>query len=135
LLNFSPNTLQEKDTTAVFQSSWAKRIIEELQNQYNGKIENFNPAVFAKKLPDELIDLFASLLLASGEYEDPEFVKKEIESTKRNLAVMQIKEEMEKLAFKIRDLELQGRSEEVVSFEEKLTELSRQLTKLRSESL
>ena len=135
LLNFSPSTLQDEDTTAVFQSPGAKRIIEELQNQYGGKIENFDPAVFAKKLPDELVDLFASLFLASGEHNDPEFVKKEIESAKRNLAVMQTKEEIEKLTFKIREFESQGKQEDVVSFEEKLTELSRQLTKLRSESL
>lgn len=135
LLGFTPSVLLEKDTKAVFQSPGAKRIIEELQNQYNGKIENFTPASFAKKLPDELVDLFASLLLASGEHEDPEFVKKEIESAKRNLAVMQIKEEIEKLSFKIRDLESRGRSEEIISFEEKLTEASRQLTKLESASL
>ena len=135
LLNFSPSTLQEEEITAVFQSPGAKRIIAQLQNQYGGKIENFDPAVFAKKLPDELVDLFASLFLASGEHNDPEFVKKEIESAKRNLAVMQTKEEIEKLTFKIREFESQGKQEDVVSFEEKLTELSRQLTKLRSESL
>lgn len=135
LFSFNPSALQDEVTIAIFQSSGAKRIVEELQNQYGGKIEDFDPAKFAKKLPDELVELFANLLLASGEHDDPEFIKREIDDVKRNLAIMQIREEIEKLTFKIRDLESQGKSDEIVSFEEELTVASARLTQLESVSL
>lgn len=135
LLNFNPGMIKDLQIKNVFQSSGVQRIVEELDRRYGEKIEDFKSAEFARQLPDELVDLFANLLLVASEHDDPEFVKREIDRGIKNLTIMQIKEEIERLTSQIRNLESQGKTEQIVSFEEQLSQASSRLVQLEAAGL
>lgn len=110
----------------------AKRIVEEFGKLQKSSPE-FDPSRFASELSPELVELFASFVLrdiervvASGGAEV------EIKRTRRELGILDIKQDMNEIAEKIRELEKAGEAKEVNLLEVELREAGNKLAKLEA---
>lgn len=127
-LTSDPEALLDKGH--IFTSPAVRRLAEEFINFYK-KGEGFNPALFSERLPAELVEFFASLMLLVEE-QDPEKAQREISETLKNLEILEAKREIGKLTEKIRGLEIQGKNKDLEIVEEQLTQASAKLTQLES---
>lgn len=93
--------------------------------------KNFNPSKLAASLPGELVEPFATLLLADiGDFlDDPQKFDRVLAQTKREIKIVDLKGELAQVASRIKELEKKGGKE----FEDKkneFTRLSRELSRL-----
>ncbi len=139
-----PAILQDKRVASLVKTPLAKRIIEEYARLGSGgsprfsEAGSFQPQEFAKSLPPELSDAFATIILADRdligysvesdfpqdrmEREINKFVSDEIEGIKRQLEILDIRTRMDELAGKIKSLEAQGKIREMGKFELELAQ-------------
>lgn len=102
-----------------------KKIIERLRKYLEEK-KKFSSQFFYKELPAELRESFDRFYLTDfGEnIEDEEWIKKEIEKTKKQLRVLGIKEELERLLAELKE----KKEDEKISL--RINELTRELKRL-----
>jgi len=101
------------------------------------KNKEFDPSIFASKLPDELVSGFTDMVLKDirGLADKPETYEKEIELIVRQLQSVQIKEELKKSALKIKDLELKKETGKLLKTQEKYNILTNKLHDLENPDL
>lgn len=111
----------------------ARRVLDEFEAWMAGK-KKFSASGFASSLPAELVDFFASLLLLDTEklvLEDR--VGPEIEKTEKALKAMLVRERIEDLTRKIKELEEKGQVRDIKNLETELAKAGGELTLIEQE--
>lgn len=100
--------LEEEELISLFRGPSAVKLVKKW-SKWKKKRE-FDPSKFAQALPGELVDLFARLVLVElgKSFSDPEEFKKEIRRAKKELEILNIKEEMQVLSARMKELESEG---------------------------
>ncbi|MFV1917439.1 MAG: DNA primase [Patescibacteria group bacterium] len=123
--------LLKKEIKTLITMPLAVRILAEY-GKYAKKNIKFDPSEFAARLPKELVNGFANLILRDdlGERDSPSVRKRELELVKRELKVLTIKDKLKKLAGEIRTFEDKNQNIKLKTAEKKFSKLSQELTKL-----
>lgn len=127
-----PKILFDEKVSGIVTTPLAKRIIKEYKD-FCRKNEIFDPSLFAGELPGELSGGFADIILKEFqglESDDPEVYQKELELVKRELAIIDVREKLEKVAGEIHELEKRGQKEKLKGKEKEFARLTRILSDL-----
>lgn len=133
---YDPKILLKRDYKSLVKSSLCKRIIEELEKELKKK-KQFDPSIFASKMPLELVDGFTEMVLKDIEdidEERPETMERELGVIKRELKSADIKTELEKFMIQVQDLEKEKETKKLKKVQEKFSKLTEKLHKLEENS-
>lgn len=113
-----------------------KRILEEYK-AFAAKHKVFNPSEFSQKLPGELLNGFAELVLKdAGEViSEPDVLKKELDLVVKELKILSVREKLKDLAAQIKDLEEKGEKNKLLKAQDKFNKLALTLSKLDKEDI
>lgn len=130
-LSIDSKILLEKEVKELISTSLYKRIIDEFE-KYSKKKKKFDPSDFTERLPKELVNGFAELLLGDSLVQGTSLSdqKKELELVKRELEITNIKEELKKIYEEIKDLEKSKGKAKLKKTEEKFSKLTQTLSDL-----
>ena len=133
---YDPKVLLNRQTQALVKTPLTRKILDEF-TLFMDKNKEFDPSIFASKLPDELVSGFTDMVLKDirGLADKPETYEKEIELIVRQLQSVQIKEELKKSALKIKDLELKKETGKLLKTQEKYNILTNKLHDLENPDL
>jgi len=126
-----PKTLLEVKISKLISAPLTKRIVEEYA-KYTQEGKVFSPSEFAEKLPKELIEGFAEMVLrdTEGLVEDKEAFSKELALVIRELEIMEIRHKLEELGARIRQFEEAKEKDKLKDAQKKFGDFSLQLSKL-----
>ena len=126
-----PKVLIEPKIFKLIATPLPHRIVEEFE-KYSSGGKPFSPSEFAEKLPKELVEGFAEMVLrdTEGLVEDKEELKKEQDLVIRELTIQEVRHKLEQLGAKIRQFEEAGEKAKLKDVQEKFGELSLKLSKL-----
>jgi DNA primase len=104
------------------------RLIEEYE-KFADKNKKFNASDFAEKLPGELFDGFAKMVLSSDEdlADNPDELKKELDLVKKELKILMIKGNLIVTAAEMRSYEESGEKEKLLKAQNKFNKLAKSL--------
>jgi len=143
---FKPKILATKEVFLLISNPLFRRIVEEYliflkkQERFDPK-RGFDLSVFAAGLPKELFNGFADLIFKdlkglgpgpSLSKQEEALYQDEIEGVKRELRLLNIREELKELETKISVSESEGEKGQIVKLKEKFKSLTRKLAQLRS---
>lgn len=128
---FEPEILLKENIRKLISTPLANRMVEEYSG-YTSKTKTFSPAAFAEKLPKELVEGFAEMVLKDTEHlsNNPEQLDKELDLVLKELKIMEIHRLLEKTGVKIRQFEDEGEKDKLISEQKRFGELSTTLSKL-----
>lgn len=132
---YKPKILLKKDIKKLFTTPLALRILNEFSG-FNKRHKNFDPSLFAGKLPPELVDGFVKIILGEikgVKEDDPDALKKEIEIVQKEIKILEVKQKLKKIASLIREIEEKGETEKLKELQNKFRRLTRELSKLEEE--
>jgi len=126
----NPEILLNKRVLSLIQTPLPKRILEEYEVFFQ-KEKKFSSTKFTEKLPKELLDGYADMILKDleGITEDPALLEKEMGLVLKELSIISIRHKLEELGVKIRELEEKKEFDKLVKFQEKFRELAGKLSK------
>ncbi|MFH1971604.1 MAG: toprim domain-containing protein, partial [Patescibacteria group bacterium] len=130
-----PKVLLNEKILGLVQTPLTKRILE-VYVEYIQKEKTFSSSKFTEKLPKELLDGYANMILKDleGITEDPALLEKEMSVVIKELEILSIRHKLEKLGVKIRELEENKEFDKLVKFQEKFRELAGKLSKYEESS-
>jgi DNA primase len=129
----NPESLKKKEITDLISTPLAKRILEEyLEFSKNRKV--FNSSEFGEKLPKELFDGFAEMVLRSGELENPEDLERELKVVSRELEMLKLKKLLSSLAKEINNYEEKGAKKKLLLSQKKFNQTTQKLSQLEEEA-
>jgi DNA primase len=125
---FGPKKYMDKEFSQLIKSPLGTKLLD-AYNNFSKKIKTFTISSFSGYLPEELKYGFSEMILktSSEEPETGEKVNKEIDLLKREIRILDIKEEQKDLAEKIRIYEKSQDISKLKSAEEKFDKLSKRL--------
>src|SRR4030043_1480048 len=125
---FGPKKYINKEFSQLIKSPLGTKLLDEYNN-FSKKVKTFTISSFSVYLPEELKYGFSEMILKTSneEPETDEKVKKEINLLKREIRILDIKEEQKDLAGKIRIFEKSQDISKLKSAEEKFDKLSKRL--------
>ena len=128
--------LLEKQVYSLIKTSLAKRITAAYKRFAKGK-KSFDPSQFAERLPRELVEGFADIILFDSlkPNESPSDKRKEFEVVKREIKVLDIKEQLGLTAEEIKEYEKSSRKSKLKSAEKKFAKLTQALSSLEEKDL
>jgi DNA primase len=129
---FDPTLLPKREFKSLVKGPLCSRILEEL-GTYLKKNKQFDPSIFASKLPKELVDGFTEMVLKDIEdidEEKPKTLEHELEVIKKELKTAEVKTELEKVAEKIQALEEKKEKIKLKKEQERFGKLTEKLHKL-----
>ena len=129
-----PEILLEDKVEKLIKTPLSRRIHEEYKKFAQGT-KSFDPSLFSEKLPKELMEGFAEMILADTEefLERPERLNKELGLVKKELGLLAIKEELKKAEETIVELEKSGKKKKLEDAKTKFAHLTDKLTALEDE--
>ena len=139
---FDPKELSKKKVQSLIKTSLARNIIKKFE-EYMNKNSKFEAVDFAKALPSELVDGFSEMMMLDsegltdeqGQYKDnsgfrPDY-REELKLIKLELEIVDLKEDLERSAKKIREYENTQKKVKLQQEEEKFSKLTEKLSKLK----
>jgi len=130
MFRYNPQQLTEKNIAALIKTSLAKKILEEYL-VYSKKHKKFDVSKFADKLPKELFNGFAELVLTEEtELEDESYAQTETTIVKYELKVFEVKEGLVNLTNKIREFEVKKEKKKLLKAKEEFNKLTEKLHSL-----
>lgn len=133
LIRTDMKRLFEKEIKDFFTTPLLKKIIKEV-GKYTINKQDFDPKVFAKKVSPELFDGFSNLMLMDlGDIDSVKEGKKQIEEVVRELRVLNIRQNLAKIAQNIKEFEQAGEEEKLHDAQKQFQSLSSELNSLRNE--
>lgn len=128
---FDPKILLSRKVSGLIKSTLTKKILLRFKQYSKGK-RKFNPAAFAEALPNELMDGFANMILndSSQPKSSLSAQKKELELIKYELAVLNIKDQLEIVTNDIQKYESKNNMQKLKKAEQKFSKLTKNLTDL-----
>lgn len=117
------------EVTDLFKSPASSRLLAHFQD-WSKKGSAFDPSEFAEGLPAELVDFFAGLVLVEVPYSEDQDIAHEAARVKKELEMLNLREEMSQLGEKIRRLEQEKKTKKLASLEKKLARTGERLAKL-----
>ncbi len=133
VFGLNPEVLKQKEIASLISTSLAKRILEEYL-EFSKTKKVFSPPEFSEKLPKELFEGFAEMVLRGGELEDPEELKKELEVVERELRILRLKNLLLFLAGEINEYEEKDMKKKLLSSQEKFNKTTQELSQLEEEA-
>jgi hypothetical protein len=133
---YDPKVLLKRDSKALVKSSLCGRILEELGKELKKK-KQFDPSIFASKLPPELVDGFTEMVLKDIEdidEEKPETMERELSVIKKELKTTDIKSELGDIMIQVQELEEEKDTKKLKKVQEKFSKLTEKLHKLEENS-
>lgn len=130
-----PKVLTKRKVYGLVQSSLARRILGEYKSFSKTK-KDFDPSVFASKLPKELFSGFSDMLLKEeGKvYRGKRISKsKELAMVLKELEILVIKEKLDKLSEKIKKVEGQKKGKGLKRIEQEFKNKAQKLAELETE--
>ena len=126
-----PKLLLEKEVISLIETSLAKRILEEL-GEYFGKKSKFDLSEFSNRLPKELSEGFAAIILSADEIhsDKPEVLDREIKAVILRLKLLENKDKREKMTREIKELEGKGEKRKLKEAQSKYDRLNVKRTSL-----
>lgn len=123
-----PSMLLSKEIRDIVLLPLNVRLIEEYEKFASGK-KTFNASDFAEKLPGELFDGFAKMVLTSEEdlADNPDELKKELDLVKKELKILMIKGNLMVTAAEMRRYEESGEKEKLLKAQNKFNKLAKNL--------
>lgn len=118
----------EKEVEDLFVSPFPKRLFE-VSREYSEKVETFNYQDLAKVIPPELYEGFAKLIL-SVEEDEIDAQKVEMETLKKELVKLKLKEELDAQTAVIKGLEGGENPEKLVEAQKLFSQISTKLADL-----
>lgn len=105
------------------------RIIEELE-KFTGQKKGFTTSDFGTSLPGELFDGYAKLVLSEAAeiVEDPAELKKELDLVKKELKILEVKENLIITAAEMRRSEETGEKEKLLKAQNRFNKLAKSLS-------
>jgi DNA repair exonuclease SbcCD ATPase subunit len=94
---------------------------------YSKKHKVFNPTEFSKKLPPELFDGFATLLLKE---EESDTYEKELDLVAKELKILDIRQKINDLTTEIKKLEEEGDKDKLLKAQNKFNKFAITLSEL-----
>jgi len=129
---YDPAVLLKRDYKSLVKGSLCRRILEEL-GDYLKKKKQFDPSIFASKLPKELAGGFTEMVLRDIEdidEEKPEALERELTAIKKELKATGIKTELEKVAEQVKVFEENKENKKLKKAQEKFGKLTKKLHEL-----
>lgn len=120
----NPETLLKGKIRDLIQDPLYKRILEEYKT-YASKNKVFNPTSFSEKIPPELFDGFATLILKE---EKSEGFEKELDLVLKELKILDIRQKLKDLTAEIKRLEEAGEKEKLLKAQNKFNILAATLS-------
>jgi DNA primase len=127
----NPEILQKPSIIILIQNPLYARIVEEYQ-KYAGKNKVFNPTDFSGKLPPELFDGFASLVLKEEKSEESQ---KELDLVIKELKILAVRQKLDDLTQEIKKLEEEGEKEKLLKAQNKFNALAGTLSELEKKDI
>lgn len=129
-----PTILLKEKVRKLIATPLTNRLVEEYAG-YRKHGKDFSPSAFAERLPKELVDGFAEMVLrdTEGLVEDKEHLRRELELVLSELEKEDINLRQEKLGVKIREFEQEGQKKELEKAIKKYDELSIRKKQLEEE--
>jgi len=130
-----PKVLLNEKILSLVQTPLPKRILE-VYVEYIQKEKTFSSSKFTEKLPKELLEGYADMVLKDleGITEDPLLLEKEMGLVLKELEIISIRHKLEKLGVKIRELEENKEFDKLTKFQEQFRELAGKLSKYEENS-
>ena len=137
----NPKLILKKEVSKLFTTPFSKRIVSELKNFF-ALDKEFDPSLFAAKLPRELLEGFTSLILKEIDGLDDKLennkyalnnnalYKKEMGILVKELELSDIKVKLENLGIKIKELEKNKDTDNLIKTEKEFREMSKKLSEL-----
>jgi DNA primase len=128
--------LLEKQASSLIKTSLARRITTAYKRFTKDK-KSFDPSQFAEGLPRELVEGFADILLFDSlkPNESPSDKRKELEVVKREIQILDIKDQLELMAEEIKKYEKSSRKSRLKGAEKKFAKLTQTLSSLEEKDL
>lgn len=130
-----PKTLLVKDTKDIIKLPANTKLIGEYKlfveaKKSSSKKKEFDISEFGKKLPRELFENFSKIVLAESRDldENTDQLKRELELVKKELKILAVKEKLETLGSRIREMEEKGEEQMLLKAQQEFNKLA----KLRS---
>jgi len=129
---FDPKLLKDKKILPLFETPLAKRILAEYFT-FSKKHKIFNASEFSRKLPKELFEGFAQMVLTEEELDNESEAQTEFLIVKHELKVFSVKKELSEMTAEIRALEEKDEKSKIIKLEKKFNELTQKLYQLEQE--
>jgi len=129
-----PKKLLGGDIDGVFDLPLNTRLLEEYK-KFAGTKKAFDASAFSEKLPAELFEGFAKMVLLDEREQtaDPESLEKELDLVKKELKILRIKENLKALALKMRELEEKGDKDKLLKVQKRFDKMAGSLSVLDEE--
>ncbi|HJY98509.1 MAG TPA: DNA primase [Patescibacteria group bacterium] len=123
-----PSLLLSKEASDIVLLPLNVRLLEEYK-KFSSTHKAFNASDFAQKLPGELFDGFAKMVLESDEnlVDNPDELKKELDLVKKELKILIIKGSLLVTAAEMRRYEETGESKKLLKAQDKFNKLAKNL--------
>ena len=124
---WDPKELLAKDTGKIIKLPVNLKLIEEYKSFSEAK-KTFNVSEFGKKLPAELFESFSKIVLGESwdPDENPDKLKRELELVKKELKILAVKEKLEVLGSRIREMEEKGEEQMLLKAQQEFNKLAKQ---------
>lgn len=131
-----PQIIEKENIGKLLKGSSTTKLVSLWEKKGKAK-EEFDPSEFAQELPGELVDLFACLILLElgEEFEDPQLFSREVGKVKREIEILNLREELAKLGEKIKELEAKGKQKELTKLEKEFTQAGERLARLEATTI
>ncbi|HET7098979.1 MAG TPA: DNA primase [Patescibacteria group bacterium] len=105
------------------------RLIKEYED-FAIKHKAFDISEFGQSLPAEVFEGFSKMVLSKDleALENPDDIKKELDLVKKELKILNVKENLKKIAVEMRALELSGDKEKLLKVQEKFNKMAKSLS-------
>ncbi len=129
-----PKILKKRKVISLISTPLALRIFEEYK-KFSKTRKKFDPSEFASKLPKELVQGFADMLLEDIEdlVDKPDVLKKELKLVIKELCLLAVKTNLRQLGKEISQYEKKGQKNKLRKAQEKFSKLSQKLSKLEED--
>jgi len=126
-----PEMILHKGISSLIVSPFARRIVEEYEKY--GDRKPFDVAKFSKNLPKELFDKFARMVLSDSDENttSADNLKKELDLVVKELKILSVREKLKGLSKEISQLESASEKEKLLKAQNKFTNLTQILSKLK----
>jgi DNA primase len=125
-----PTALLKEENSALVKTPVYKKILEELKKYPVDK--EFDTAKFGEALPPELFSAYSLLILTVSQYLDerPEELKKELDLVKKELKILEIRDNLKILTERMKEFEKLGDKDKLLKAQNQFNKLAKSLASL-----
>lgn len=128
LFQTEPLQILDKDLVGFIKTAPAARLVEQLA-RYTAARQGFDMSSFASSLPGELVDFFASLVMADIQQSGSDAAG-ELAVLKKELQILDVRQQIEDITQQIKVLEASQDSDKLTELEVELGQVASRLTEL-----